>query len=799
MIRKLKLPALIAAGLILLYAAAGFLLVPAVARSQATDILQENYRLGLEIGKLRFNPFTFTARLERVSLSAPDGSRLLAFDAFSADFELRSLLERALVFKSFALTRPYVHIHLRADGTVNLIDAFAGAAGQEAAGEEPGAAPPAVLIGDLALTGGDLHFTDDSQGRAFDEHFTPLELRVQHLSTRPEDRTDLVGLGIAIGEHGRLTVAGDLSAIPTRFDVKLAAQDIPLATFQPYLAGRLPAEIGDGKLSFELSLSHGQAGQDSRLAVTGSAVIASLAVRLKDRDDVVLAWDEVKATGIRLDLAPDRLAVDEVAVAGLDTAFRIYADGRTNIGEAVRQAHGGPPEEAEPPAHPDPAEPVAPDGAAFPYAIGRVAVSASGLLFSDEQIRPNVRVRIEDLAGEIRDIGSDTATSTTIALTGRVGEYGKAEIGGAARLAAPKQDLEAKVAFNNIELTSFSPYAGKFAGYTIDKGKLFLDLRYTLADGRIKGGNHAVFDQFELGTRVESEDATSLPVRFALSLLRDREGRIEIDLPVEGDVDDPGFRLGPLIVKALVNLVTRIVTAPFSFIADMFGGGPDMEYALYDAGSGVLSAAERDKILPLSKALAARPRLVVEIQGWADPGGDGDAMRQARLDALLAAAAPDAAQQESSEDRVVPLSPSAAVLASAYDAFFGAGAAEALRVELAAAAGGNGDGSENPSPTSDPGTGDRFTDLSPSPNAAAGTADPAADMAAFEAGLRARLLAAQPVAEEELAALAYTRGQQVMDLLVQEGGIAAERIFVRRGELATEGEGTRAKLILDAR
>jgi hypothetical protein len=778
---------MVVAALVLIYAVIGFLIVPAVARSQAVSFLKDTYGLDLAIGELRFNPFTFTARVEQVSLNAPGGDRLLAFDAFSADFELRSLLERAVVFKSITLTQPYVHAHLRADGTLNLAQAFAGshepkaeeAGEQKTAGDKQGSAAPGIIIDDLTLSGGDIHFTDNAQGRDFDQHFTPLALHVQHFSTRPEDRSDLVGLDVRIGEQGHVTIAGDLSAIPTRFDVRLTGQTLPLAILQPYLAGRLPAEIGAGILSFDLALAQGQPGQKAELTLSGQATIAGLAVKLKGRDDLVLAWEEVTARGIGLDLAPDRLAIDEIAVKGLATSFRIYSDGRTNIGEILQQASADRPADAAPAQKtgtaPAPSAGAA-DGGAFPYAIGRVTVSDSRLLYGDEQIRPHVLVQIDQFAGEIAQVASAPETRTTLAFTGRVGEYGKADISGAARLAAPKQDLKAKVTFNNVELTSFSPYAGKFAGYTIDKGKLFLDLRYTLNKGRIKGENHAVFDQFELGAKVASEDATHLPVKFALSLLRDRAGRIDIDLPVEGDADAPGFRFGPLIVKALVNLITRIVTAPFDFIAGLFGGGPDMEYAVFTAGSAALPAAEHDKILPLSKALAARPRLVVEVQGWADPAADGGALKQRKLDDLLAAVAGshgDGGQKPvESGDGLINPSPS---VAEAYDAFFGAGSAAAVRAGLAAAAGSPAnDGSANPTP-------------------------PAVDPAAYEAELHARLLAAQPVSDEELVALAYARGQQVMDALVRDGGVEAERIFVRRGEIARADEGTRAKLILDAR
>lgn len=762
---KLKLPALAAAGLLVLYAMGGFLVLPAVARSQAVNFLKDSFGLDLAIGKIRFNPFTFAASLEQMSLSAPGGDRLLAFDAFAVNFELRSLIDRALVFRTVEVTRPYVHIHLRADGTLNLVQAFAGAPRQdgETQDQTEGSVPP-LVIGKFVLSGGDIQFTDNRHGRAFDQHFTPLDLRVEHLSTRLEDRSDLVGLSLNIGEAGRLTAAGDLSAIPTRFDVRLTAQDIPLAIAQPYLAERLPAEISDGALSFDLTLSQGQAGQNSELKLAGKAAITRLAIKLKEHGDVVLAWDEVGANGIGLELAPDRLDIEEIAVRGLDTAFRIYADGRTNVGEVLRQL------KTDPTAAQETAEPAPPEEApaqtapAFPYAIARVAVSGSRLLYSDEQIRPQVAVQIDQLAGEVRELGADPALRTIVALAGRVGEFGKAGISGAGQLAAPKQDLEAKVSFTNIELTSFSPYAGKFAGYTIDKGKLFLDLRYTLASNRIKGENHAVFDQLELGGKVPSEEATQLPVKFALALLRDREGRIDINLPVEGDVDAPGFRLGPLVVKTLVNLLTRIVTAPFDFIAGKFGGGPEMEYAVFAPGDSVLSGTERDKILPLSRALAARPRLIVEIQGWADPAADAAALRQAKYDALLAMAAQGA--------------PPERALETAYDIFFGAGAAAALRTELSAAPVASREGEGTTS-------------------AAAPPAVPV-EPAVIAAELQARLLKAQPVSEEELIVLAYARSEQVMSLLVQDGGVEAQRVFARRGEISRDGEGAKAKLILDA-
>lgn len=782
MLRRFRTPALVVAGLLSLYAIAGFLVLPAVARSYAADHLRETYGLDLAVGKLRFNPFTLLARVDELTLDARDGERLVSFERLAANVGWRSLFERALVFQSIELAGPFVHLHLREDGTLNLAAAFS----TPQAGERPDAgegAPPALIVDEFVLAQGALRFTDERDGRDFDRRFEPLGLHLHGFSTRPQERSELVALMISLGDGGQLMVSGTLSAEPVAFDLDLVAADVPLAIAQPYVPETLAAEIAGGALSFTLDVHHGLPGQPTALAVRGAAAVTGLAIEVSGRGEPVLSWNEVVLNRIELDLSPDRLVIGELAIDGLDSLFRIHRNGDTNVGLVMRAAardgeSAGPGDGAgdEDPAPPSGGEAAAAGaGEDFPFSIGRIAITGSKLLFNDQQIVPPVTIGIADLAGEITGLASTPGSRLSAKIKGGVGDHGGADISGGAALFTAEHDLDADVSFTNVEMTDVSPYAGKFAGYQISKGKLFLDLHYTLEGSRIKGENRALFDQLELGARVDSEDATSLPVKFALSLLRDRHGRIDIRLPVEGDVDAPGFRFGHLIGQALLNLLTRMVTAPFTFIADLFGGGPDMEYAVFEAGSGTISAEERQKILPLATALEERPRLLVEVQGWADPEADGAVLRGRKLDALLAAAGATAATP-------------AAALEAAYEAQFGAGAAEALRAEMAATPpSGNGSSAAGPPDPEGPAAGSR-------PEATA----PGIGPAAYEAELRARLLAAQPVTQEELLEIAFARGRQVMTVLVVDGGVDAERIFVRRGEL-TAKEGTRAKLILDAR
>lgn len=778
MLKKMKIPAIVVAVSLLLYTLLGFLAVPALVRSQAIDYLHEQYGLALAIDELRFNPYTLHARAEGVSLDDADGARLVSWDGLSVDLGWRSLWERALVFQAIALSGPFVHVELQRDGDLNLAEAFAAQpAAEESARSDDGSEGGgiAIVVDEFVLEGGALRFSDLRDGRDFDRRFAPLALRLHDFSTRPAEPSELVALRIALGERGVLTVAGELTAAPLAFDLGLDAQDIPLELAQPYVPETLAARIASGALSFALHAAYGK--QTPEIAVRGDAAIVELAIEVAERDDPVLAWRELALRGIEFDLAPDRLAIAEIAIDGFDSVFRIHDDGTTNVGlllgagtsdeTADDETEDGEAGDDASDGGAAPADGADDAGPAFPFSVGRIVIGDSTLLFNDQQIRPAVTMQIEDLSGEITGVSSAPDARIEAKLAGRVGEHGNADIGGHIAPFVEAHDLQADVSFGNVEMTEFSPYAGRFAGYEIAQGKLFLDLHYTLAGNRIQGENRALFDQFELGGRVDSEDATSLPVKFALSLLRDRHGRIDISLPIEGDIDAPGFRFGHLIGQALLNTLTKIVTAPFSFIAGVFGGGPDMEYAEFTPGSAEMAAGEREKILPLVRALDERPRLILEIQGWAEREQDGEALRQARLAEALAALAAAG-------------TPAGELLRTAFEEQFGAEATAALRTELEAGM----------APPTENGEADG-NDASP--------ADVAAEIdSRLQTEMQARLLVAQPVTEEELGALAFSRGRGVMRTLV-EGGAPAERIFVRSGTIGGTEEGLRARLILGAR
>jgi hypothetical protein len=213
-----------------------------------------------------------------------------------------------------------------------------------------------------------------------------------------------------------------------------------------------------------------------------------------------------------------------------------------------------------------------------------------------------------------------------------VDKHAPVKIAGQVNPLSPEAYADMALSFKNIELTTFTPYSGRFMGYAIEKGKLSLDLKYKLSQNKLEGENKVLFNQLTLGDQIDSPEATKLPVRLAIALLKDRNGKIDLDLPVQGDLNDPEFSYGRIIVKAVVNLVTKIVTSPFTLLGKLVGGdGEEMSYVDFEFGSPDIRADQAEKLDKLAQALLERPTLQLEIKGTADLIGDRKALAEARL------------------------------------------------------------------------------------------------------------------------------------------------------------------------
>jgi hypothetical protein len=329
----------------------------------------------------------------------------------------------------------------------------------------------------------------------------------------------------------------------------------------------------------------------------------------------------------------------EIALNGVYSRIIIRKDGTLNLQNLVQkdgkqtdqpaQAAPAPQPAAAPPAATGPSTP--PAAARKQIRIDAVTVQGGTLSFSDNHLPQNFNSTFFNLGGRVTGLSSEEAKFADVDLRGNLENHSPLRITG--RLNPLRDDLfvDLKIAFQDIDLAPATPYTGRFLGYTVEKGKLSLDLMYRIDKKQLNSENRIFIDQFTFGEKVESDKATGLPVKLGLALLKDRKGEIHLDVPVTGRTDDPKFSIWKLVFQVLQNLLVKAVTSPFALLSSMMGGGQDFSAVQFSTGTSSLAAADELKLAALAKALLDRPALKIELKGYVDRDRDTEGYRNELL------------------------------------------------------------------------------------------------------------------------------------------------------------------------
>lgn len=463
-------------------------------------------------------------------------------------------------------------------------------------------------------------------GALVDDSATGVKVNLQNFHLNLADvGTDLkqplaFNGGVDVREGGRLTAKGSFVPAGSVLDAELALTGLALAPLQPVLDRYVKLRLDGGTVAAAGRLRTGAGGDDDpALRYQGSFDVADLA--LNELDNHRFAhWKSVRAEQLALTVGPDKLDVAELRVVEPSAIVLINADRSINAQRLLV-------------AQPAPAAATAPAAAEpFPVRIRRMRVDNAKLDFTDLSLRPQFAARVVELNGLVTGLSTRPGARAQIELDGRVDDYGMARMRGQLNPFALTEQTDVTVAFKNLDLVSASPYSMKFAGYQIAEGKVSLDLDYQVRHGQLQGNNRMVLDQLTLGERSDSPDALQLPLQLALALLKDADGRIDLGVPVTGNLDDPQFSYGAVVWKAIGNIMGKAVTSPFRALGRLFGvDGERLRAVEFDAGSERLLPPEREKLQQVAQLLAKKPALALAVPGQYDEAVDGPALRMQAL------------------------------------------------------------------------------------------------------------------------------------------------------------------------
>lgn len=581
-----------------------------------------------------------------------------------------SYAKRSVDVGELALADARVDLVKQRDGVIDLVRMMQG---ESQAGPQPvamssaqasnqeqhpathaAAAPWAVRLNTFRLQNGSVTAEDRSVTPVARFVLQPANLVVTGVSSDPAAKMTIDG-DVRWNERGRIAIQGDVQLEPLTADLNCDVSDVDLVAVQPYLATATAVTLHSGVLGAKGKLHLASGAEALQLKYAGDAHIAKL--RISDRlvNEDLLKWRDLALTGIAFEHNPDRLSIERIVASEPYAKVVISQNRQLNVSVALQPAQAATAVAAAPDAaNTESLAPAATSTASAPMPINikMVRVERGAANFADYSIQPSFAAGIVDLNGTITALSSRNGSRAKVLLDGKVDRYAPVHISGEANLLAAQKYSDIAMNFQNLELTTFNPYSGRFAGYNIVKGKLSTELKYHVEDRKLAAEHHIVVDNIEFGEATGSKEAVSLPIRFAVSLLKNRNGIIDVNLPVSGSLDDPHFKLGPIIWKAVVGLVTKIATAPFALIGSLFGGGEELSYVDFPAGSAELPATETAKLAKLTQALIDRPQLKLEIPTTAMPERDAQALARAAFVARVPEAATPADTDDAKRKRI---------------------------------------------------------------------------------------------------------------------------------------------------
>ena len=583
-------------------------LVP-VTISDGRLSLQTDYQANDHQGKFSFTSNNGNIEIKQLRVNESENKReLLNIPTLKINNLTFNSDQQQVNIKSVTSSNGDLKAWLDANGEINYQDLFK---------SEPPVNPPAapttpekpwqIQLEQLALSNYRLLLSEQEQNQPIAD-LSKLNLNIDKLSNQAGQSFPLQ-LSTLLNQSATIAINGKVSASPFKASLSSEVKELKLHSFQTYLDRYINLELVDGELNSRGNLEI-NSGENLQLNFNGDANLANLITRDKIKNKDLLKWSDLQLQKIDFDLAKQTLNLEKVIFEQPYLRLTIKKDGNTNISELII---------------PQPKTSGDSESAPMLVNIGKIELKQGYSDFADYSLILPFVTEIKALNGSIDSISSDQQKPAKLVLQGKVFDLALVDIKGDYQLKNGDSDIT--LSFTHMPLPLITPYMAEFAGYTIEKGQMALDLKYTIKKGELQAQNKIYIDQLTLGDHVANPHASSLPLHLAIALLKDSSGKINLDFPVSGSLNDPHFSFESFIADAFSNLITKVAASPFTALGSLLDQDRDYSAVKFKPGSSELSAEEISKLDQLGKALNTKAELNIEIKGVSFQNQDWSAIR----------------------------------------------------------------------------------------------------------------------------------------------------------------------------
>jgi hypothetical protein len=459
-----------------------------------------------------------------------------------------------------------------------------------------------------------------------------IRLRGENISTAKKSKGKLA-LSVVLNEKGTISSTGTFGIDPLSADLKMELKGIEIVPLQPYFTHRVNINVTDGAMSTTGNLLlNTNDKKELRITYKGEASLTNFSSVDKLEGADFLKWESLSFSELNAGFNPVLVNIKGISLTNFYVRAYVASDGTVNFQNVLKKEESKTGVPSAPPPQQEKSATAAKEKESSNINIDMITLQGGKVDFSDKSVKPEFLTKLSEIGGRVSGLSSQDNTTGDVELRAVLNDYAPIEITGKINPLTENLFVDLTARLKDLDLSPTTPYSGKYVGYTIEKGKLSFDLKYLINKRKLDSQNHIFLDQFTFGDKVESPKATKLPVKLAVALLKDRKGVINLDLPVTGSLDDPKFNIWSIILKILVNLISKAATSPFSLLGAAFGGGEELSYIEFDYGRTNILEANVKKLQTIEKALHDRPSLKMDIEGHVDMEKDRDGLKQYLFD-----------------------------------------------------------------------------------------------------------------------------------------------------------------------
>jgi hypothetical protein len=551
-------------------------------------------------------------------------------------------LQSKFHFAKISLDSPELNVRRDKSGTINLLNLVPPKkeepqpAKAEAKTEEK--PMPVLILEEFDLKNGKIAYRDEVPQEPINSLIQDIHVKGEKISTVRDSQGKLsLSMDFNRGQ-GSIAVGGPVGLNPLFANLDVDLKRARIRPFQEYFTEYFRVNFTSGAVSSKGTLSVSQApGKEISAAYAGNLLLARVATVDKVLGEDFMKFKSLFLNGMSLGYNPLFVRIKDISLADFFVRISLDEEGTLNLMNVAKPEATGQEEAAGPKPEPAKKEDEEQTGEKKEYLadilaknieINRITLQGGTIEFDDRYVNPSYTTTLTEIGGRVNGVTSITTKPADVELRGKMGKVIPIEIVGKVHPFKENLFVDVKASTKDFNLSPLSPYSGKYIGYKIQKGSLSFDVKYHIVKKSIDLENRVLIDQLTLGEKVESPEATNLPVSLAITLLKDREGKIVLDIPVTGQTDDPEFSVFRIVLQIIVNLLTKIVTAPFALIGSLFGGGEELAYIEFDYGSDRIPEAGIKKIETITKALKEKPSLSLDIEGHTDLERDREGLKQ---------------------------------------------------------------------------------------------------------------------------------------------------------------------------